>query len=171
MSHENTPEIKGQIADSNRLPRKYKFINSFIIFILASWLFSMALFDISGYIEDHGYNYKGAEFFVMFLLLMVFYGSEHIYDRAIPKKMHNMTGKNDHNWRLAFSISLSLLFIALIYMYAIPAPSGAEEARIFKNIVAIWLISILLLNILFNSNRFQELIPAIIKKLRRSDNG
>jgi hypothetical protein len=171
MSEENTAKIKGGDVSSNEVPRKYKFLNSFIIFLLASWIFSVALFDISGYIEDHGFNYGGAEFFVLFILLIIFYGSEYLYDRFVPQEIRDKT--DDSKAQLLFSSIIASIFIILFCFFVIPgiAQSGAEETKIFEYTVAIWLASILILNILFNSNRFQELIPAIIKKIRRNDNG
>jgi hypothetical protein len=138
-----------------------KFLIAIIIFgILA--LSSNILFDIRGYIEDHGLEFQYIEFSMILSLLIVFY--------LISKKLMDFLlylynrifslNKCDNNGyiQLIGSIILSLIYIyfASNYFTSILAPHGGIQEDMLRNTIFWWLVTILAVNVLINSSRFQE---------------
>jgi hypothetical protein len=151
-----------------------KFIIAFIIFgILA--LSSDKLFDIRGYIEDHGLEFQNIEFFMILILLIVFYFVSKIlmdfllslYNRIFPLNRCD----NNGDIQLAGSIVFSFIYILFVsnFYTSILAPKGGIQEEMLKGTIFWWLLSIWGMNILINSSRIQErIIHSISSKFCRA---
>jgi hypothetical protein len=151
-----------------------KFIIAIIIFSILA-LSSDKLFDIRGYIEDHGLEFQNIEFFMIFSLLIVFYLISKILMDLILNIYNRifLSNKCDNNGiiQLIGSIILSFIYIYLAsnYFTSILAPNGGIQEKMLKDTIFVWLFSIWLMNILINSSRFQErIIHSISSKFCRA---
>jgi hypothetical protein len=143
---------------------------SLLGFIVSNWLFFVTLSDIRGYIEDHNIEFPLVEYWAILFFLIAFYIIPKLilttYNRLFPQKKCN-----DSKVYNIIGILITALFISIILICFFPwfAPMEGAERDFLWQTVFLWLVSIFIINILFNSNGFQEISVEFIKRIRFHD--
>jgi hypothetical protein len=145
-----------------------KFLSSLIV-ILILIIFSDKMFDIQGYIEDHGLEYQYIESFMIILLLITFYFVSKIVYGAFLYAYNHVSQQNKCKDNEVIELSISTLcsiiyiYLASNYVTYILSPPGSVQGGSVQQemlwlTVFTWLLYLLLLNIILSSSLIEERI-------------
>jgi len=141
-------------------------------FILAIWIFSVAVSDIRGYFEDHNMiRFDLFNSLATIIFLIIFFALPRIildiYNRSTPSKNYS---DNKSFYIISLLITLISMIFVLIYIFPLLVPVKGEERDALWITVSYWLLSLFVINILFDYSVSKEVIRRPInftlKKIR-----
>jgi len=141
------------------------------IFIFTTRFFAEYLFDIRGYIEDYGLEFKNIEFIMILIMLLIFYFVSKILFVAIfyiiskipfilrfLGSVKHKEYQSSKDLQLIFSVLVSVVYIwySSPVFASILVHSDGIQKELLCSIIRYWLLSILCINILLSSSRIKN---------------